>query len=207
MRQTAHLLLATASMAPGACRASMSLIIDAPALRAACITSGRLVSTETGLPRPFTTSSTGRILSISCWTDTGRAPGREDSPPTSMMSAPSSMSWREWETASFASKNFPPSEKESGVTFTTPITRGRSSASSKAPQTSLAGRRGGAVGARGAVGRRRRGSAGAGGGLRLPRRTAGHDVVDLLRVERLPLEQRLRHDLDLLAVLVDQLAR
>src|SRR3990170_7230858 len=36
---------------------------------------------------------------------------------------------------------------------------------------------------------------------------AGHDVVNLIGVERLPLEQRLRHLLDLVAVILDDGAR
>src|SRR5207237_4292192 len=38
------------------------------------------------------------------------------------------------------------------------------------------------------------------------RRLAAHDVVDLVRVEGLPLEQRLGHHLDLVAVLLEQAA-
>ena len=44
-------------------------------------------------------------------------------------------------------------------------------------------------------------------GLRRPRRLAGHDVVDLVGVDRLELEQRLGHRLDLVAVVLEQLAR
>src|SRR5215831_16892584 len=36
-------------------------------------------------------------------------------------------------------------------------------------------------------------------------RLAGHDVADLVGIDRLPLEQRLRHRLDLVAVVDDQL--
>ena len=61
---------------------------------------------------------------------TGAAPGRVDSPPTSMMSAPASSM------ASACAQRprlptCPPSEKESGVTLSTPITYG--------PPSSLAG--------------------------------------------------------------------
>ena len=59
---------------------------------------------------------------------TRAAPGRVDSPPTSTRSAPSASSARPCATAASASSQRPPSEKESGVTLTTPITSGRSSA-------------------------------------------------------------------------------
>src|SRR5215467_15047793 len=110
----------------------------------------------------------------------------------------------------------PPSEKESGVTLSTPMTSGRSSDSSKRPQRSaipcpptagseLRGARGrlrvgAGVRTEGRIDRARR-------RLRRPRRTALHDVLDLLGVERLPLEQRLGHRFDLVAVLLDELAR
>src|SRR3954466_1205342 len=211
MRQTAHWLFATACRAPSACKASMSLIIEAPALSAACITSGRLVSTERGFSSCLRPSSTGRILSNSSDGDTGRAPGREDSPPISMMSAPSSASLCAWAMAAFASKNLPPSEKESGVTLTTPITRGLPRSSRNRPAASrliYALRRGmrchdSLFSAR----RRRRRVGRTAGGFRRARRPALHDVVHLLGVECFPFEQRLGHDLDLLAVLVDEPAR
>src|SRR5205807_8722650 len=49
------------------------------------------------------------------------APGRVDSPPTSIRSAPSSRRCSACSTALSASKYKPPSEKESGVTLTTPM--------------------------------------------------------------------------------------
>src|ERR1700716_2449339 len=51
MRQTAALPSDSASMAPGARKALMSLIIEAPAAIAARITPGLRVSTEIGTPR------------------------------------------------------------------------------------------------------------------------------------------------------------
>ena len=54
-----------------------------------------------------------------------RRPGRVDSPPTSRRSAPAATSARPWATAASGSRKRPPSEKESGVTFTTPMTAGR----------------------------------------------------------------------------------
>src|SRR5215831_6670335 len=110
----------------------------------------------------------------------------------------------------------PPSEKESGVTLSTPMTRGRSSESSKRPQRSaipcpptagseLRGARGGlrvgtGVRPEGRIGRRR-------GWLGRANRTALHHVLHLLGVERLPFEERFRHRLDLVAVFLDELAR
>ena len=57
--------------------------------------------------------------------DTPSEPGRVDSPPTSTIAAPSSTIRRAEATASSARKLTPPSENESGVTLTTPITDGR----------------------------------------------------------------------------------
>ncbi len=51
------------------------------------------------------------------------APGRVDSPPRSMMSAPSAIMLRARAMASSGLKYWPPSEKESGVTLTMPMTR------------------------------------------------------------------------------------
>ena len=48
-------------------------------------------------------------------------PGRVDSPPTSIIAAPSSSSRSAYATALAASMYSPPSENESGVTFTTPM--------------------------------------------------------------------------------------
>src|SRR4029453_9618607 len=63
--------------------------------------------------------------------DTGSAPGRVDSPPTSTSAAPSRCSPRPCTIASEGLKNLPPSEKLSGVTFSTPITAGRGKRSSR----------------------------------------------------------------------------
>ena len=56
---------------------------------------------------------------------TGSAPGRLDSPPMSRMSAPSASSCSQRAIAAPSSTPAPPSENESGVTLTMPITRGR----------------------------------------------------------------------------------
>ena len=54
------------------------------------------------------------------------APGRVDSPPTSTRSAPCATRSMPCLTAAVVSNQRPPSEKESGVTFTTPMTAQRS---------------------------------------------------------------------------------
>ena len=132
MRHTAQSVSATASRAPGASSASMSLIMDAPSASTARITDGRRVSTDTGTS--FRAFSTGRTRRSSSPSATARAPGREDSPPISRISAPSSRSCRACVIAARGSRNCPPSEKESGVTFTTPISSGRSSGRRNPPQ-------------------------------------------------------------------------
>src|SRR5205085_9671055 len=213
MRQTAQLLFPTASIAPGACSACTSLIIDAPACNAARITAGRRVSTDT--QRSEISSSTGMTRCSSSSPDTGAAPGRVDSPPMSMVSAPSAASRRACAIAWSRSRNLPPSEKESGVMFTTPMTMGLSSWNENLPQRSTAAdfrdllcardRRGGALGAGVAAGGRLRRLRVR--GLRRTRRLAGHDVADLVGVDRFPLEERLGHRLDFVAVCLEQSAR
>src|SRR5579884_2526769 len=102
----------------------MSLMRVAPASTAARATAGFTVSidTRTRGARAATTGTTRR--SSSSW-GTGSAPGRLDSPPTSTTSAPSSAISSPRATAASASNHSPPSENESGVTFSTPMTRGR----------------------------------------------------------------------------------
>ena len=56
---------------------------------------------------------------------TGSAPGRVDSPPISRIAAPSALQLRPWPIAASRLEVPPPSENESGVTLTTPITRTR----------------------------------------------------------------------------------
>ena len=116
----------TASMR--ASRAAVtSLTRDAPAASAAAATSGLEVSTETITAgrRRASAATTGTTRSISSATGTVAAPGRVDSPPTSMTSAPASDMARACATAASGAANRPPSENESGVTLTTPITAGR----------------------------------------------------------------------------------
>ena len=68
---------------------------------------------------------TGITRSSSSSRETGSCPGRVDSPPTSIRSAPASTIRRAWATARSRLLCRPPSEKESGVTFKMPITRVR----------------------------------------------------------------------------------
>src|SRR5438445_3842822 len=107
--------------------ADTSLRMLAPASTAAAATSGLRVSTET---RTCGASSrtTGTTRRSSSSTGTGSAPGRVLSPPTSTMSAPSATRSRPCATAASKSSHRPPSEKESGVTFKTPMTSGDTAA-------------------------------------------------------------------------------
>src|SRR5437870_11175319 len=98
------------------------LTICAPASRAAVATSDFEVSIEMEiliLARSF--SITGTTRCNSSFTETGSAPGRVDSPPTSIMSAPSNAIFIPPAIAASGSKNSPPSENESGVTLSTPM--------------------------------------------------------------------------------------
>ena len=74
---------------------------------------------------------TGSTRACSSAGSTGSAPGRVDSPPTSITSAPSATRRRPCAAASAGSRYRPPSENESGVTFTTPITSGSTSGDSR----------------------------------------------------------------------------
>src|SRR5690606_264839 len=119
---------AAASRAPSRRSAYTSLIIPAPASTVARITSGLEVSMLIGTDVSRASRSTsGRTRRSSSAASTSAAPGRVDSPPTSRMSAPCSSSVIAWAKAASASSWAPPSENESGVTLTMPITRGRSS--------------------------------------------------------------------------------
>ena len=80
------------------------------------------VSTEMGTVSCLLKASIiGTILLISSSSLTGAWPGLVDSPPTSMMSAPSSTIFFARFMAASISLNLPPSEKESGVIFKIPI--------------------------------------------------------------------------------------
>lgn len=118
---------ATAGIMPGSASPPLtSLTSRAPAATAWAATSARMVSTETTIPsaaRPRTTGTTRRSSSSA---STRLAPGRVDSPPTSTRSAPWATRSSPRLTAAVVSNQRPPSEKESGVTFTTPMTPQRS---------------------------------------------------------------------------------
>src|SRR5579862_2277545 len=104
--------------------AEMSLSMVAPASSAALATAGFTVSTDT---RTWgaRASTTGTTRARSSASGTGVAPGRLDSPPTSTTSAPWAANSSPWATACSGSRYRPPSENESGVTLSTPITDGR----------------------------------------------------------------------------------
>src|SRR6185312_2158272 len=132
-RQQSSPRSATNAASSGSWRNALtSLTYVAPAATAACATSSRVVSTEScaRAPRPTSPSIAGTTRRICSSAGTGAAPGRVDSPP-SRISAPSASSRRPCATAASASRKRPPSENESGVTFSTPMIRyGRSTAAS-----------------------------------------------------------------------------
>src|SRR5919106_1503918 len=105
----------------------VSFTISAPASTARNATSGFRVSIEMGtVSFSFKASTTGRTRRSSSLSATGLAPGRVDSPPISMMPAPSPSISRACSIAAPGSSHSPPSEKESGVTLRTPMTTTRS---------------------------------------------------------------------------------
>jgi hypothetical protein len=104
-------------------------MMRAPAAVAAAITAAWRVSIETGFSAPASARMTGSTRRISSAGSTGVAPGRVDSPPISMRSAPASRSARARAVASPGSVKSPPSEKLSGVTLRMPMTRGRARSS------------------------------------------------------------------------------
>src|SRR6185437_13036743 len=106
-----------------------SFTSSAPSSRARAATSDFAVSIETG--EPASASSTGTTRRSSSSAETGSAPGRVDSPPMSTIAAPSASNRIAESAASPGSKLTPPSENESGVTLTTPITDGRGKRSSR----------------------------------------------------------------------------
>src|ERR1700712_3706559 len=102
-----------------------SLTSTAPASSAASATDARAVSTLTRAPAATSPATTGSTRSRSSVSVTRTAPGRVDSPPTSSTSAPSFSICSPARTADSGDSNRPPSENESGVTLTMPITRVR----------------------------------------------------------------------------------
>src|SRR6478752_7000600 len=103
-----------------------SLTMEAPASTAARATEARIVSTDTTAPSAASAVTTGTTRRSSSSTDGRSAPGLVDSPPTSTMSAPAATTSRPCAMAASGSNHCPPSEKESGVTLTTPMTSVRS---------------------------------------------------------------------------------
>ena len=131
----------TSTMASSKRSALTSLMSAAPAASARRATSAFIVSTEMGTPtRSASASTTGTTRRNSSSTGTASDPGRVDSPPMSMMAAPSRTSARLWASASSASKNRPPSENESGVTFTIPMRQGKRMSSEQVGGTPVTGR-------------------------------------------------------------------
>src|SRR5271154_1797658 len=104
----------------------MSLMMQAPAATAAAITAGFAVSIEMAmLDAAAMPSMTGTTRASSSASSMGSDPGRLDSPPTSIMVAPSATMRAACATAKSTAAYLPPSENESGVTFRTPMTTGR----------------------------------------------------------------------------------
>src|SRR4051812_48273058 len=113
----------TASMSGSAVPADTSFTIVAPARNAASATAAFVVSTLIGTStRSATAVITGSTRAFSVSASTGSAPGRVDSPPMSSTAAPAAASSHAWATAFAGATKRPPSEKESGVTLTTPMT-------------------------------------------------------------------------------------
>src|SRR6266480_2852277 len=140
MRHTAQSLAAAAASAPGSRNARTSLMNPAPAALAARMTSALLVSTEMiAAVAARSRSITGMTRRNSSSAPTGSAPGRVDSPPTSMSAAPSAAMRTPCSTAASTEAKRPPSEKESGVTFSTPMTTGPVRSRVLSPQRSTTG--------------------------------------------------------------------
>ena len=134
MTTTPQLLVVTKSSILGSVKPVTSFTMEAPTRTAALATSTWRVSTETIAPCWASARITGSTRLASSSAETGVKPGRVDSPPTSMMSAPESSMARPCAMAASVSMCSPPSLKESGVTFSTPMMRGRSNLSSYFPQ-------------------------------------------------------------------------
>ena len=125
MRQTTQPRSATSAAIFGSPRSAVtSLTMLAPASSAAAATAAFDVSIDSRAPAPASPSSTGTTRRSSSASLTGSAPGRVDSPPMSRIAAPCATSARPWAIAASGSSHSPPSENESGVTLTTPMTTG-----------------------------------------------------------------------------------
>jgi len=117
---------AATSGIPGSDRAAMSLIMSTPSAITAAAVSGSDVSTERGSPASCRLIPRMTGTSRSRWTAEGARsePGRVDSAPTSIIAAPWDFISRARSTAAAGSRYRPPSEKESGVTLSMPMTAG-----------------------------------------------------------------------------------
>ena len=122
--------------------AETSFTMCAPASSAAFATAPLTVSTDR-IARGWRwrmPAITGSTRLSSSFVETGTAPGRVDSPPTSMRSAPPSSMLVTWSKTSAAEeKNRPPSLKLSGVRFRMPMTSGRSRLSTRSRTVQLLG--------------------------------------------------------------------
>ena len=118
------------SIIAGSCSPVTSFTIATPAAKPAAATSALQVSIDTATAS-FETNFliTGMTREISSSEPTSAAPGRVDSPPTSRISAPSSMKRRAADKVSIGSRCKPPSENESGVTLSIAMTSAVSSRS------------------------------------------------------------------------------
>src|SRR5659263_492449 len=117
---TAPVCATTSYIASSARPPETSLMIAAPCATASRATRARVVSTLTVAPRATSASTTGSTRASSSSTGTRRAPGRVDSAPMSSRASPCA-------TAAPGVNHRPPSENESGVTLTTPMTSVRPS--------------------------------------------------------------------------------
>ncbi len=115
---------AATSTIAGSRKPETSLMMLAPAHTAARATSACRVSMLTHMPRSASARTTAMVRASSSSIGTASAPGRVDSPPTSIIWAPSSTKRSAWATAASKPSCSPPSENESGVTFRMPIMTG-----------------------------------------------------------------------------------
>src|SRR5262245_5353716 len=178
------------SMSGSAHPAETSFTRSAPSASARRTTSALVVSIESGTQTAARTArSTGISRASSSASATGRAPGRVDSAPRSSAPAPAATISRAAAAARAGSRYRPPSWNESGVAFSTPTSAGGESASGPARVCST-----GPPGAAGVPGSACSGR----GGRRAPEATVlvpelAQDLVDLGAVDRLALEECLRH--------------
>src|SRR3954447_17658607 len=207
--------------------AQTSFTIRAPAWSAASATAALRVSIDTVAPPAASRSTTGTTRSSSSAASTGAAPGRVDSPPTSTMAAPSRTSSSPCWTAASTSRYSPPSENESGVTFTTPITAGRGRSIALRLSALRAARALVAAHVRGAAGEARARQRARALPLRLARRRLGRGLRDdrlvgaedlalglavgqldeLVALDRLAPHQDVRRLVELRAVALEDVAR